>query len=102
MISSNRSGVWINEDGVVGTPDPSNLYRYVGNNPTNATDPTGLQRQDLVPLARLPLHQWDWPGVSTDDARFTAAWHFSDDEMLYLRRGCVGLCAIRTGSYRQR
>jgi uncharacterized protein RhaS with RHS repeats len=35
-------GVWLNRDGTVGTPDPSNPYRYVGNNPSNEVDPTGL------------------------------------------------------------
>jgi len=35
-------GVWISDDGEVGAPDPRNLYRYVGNNPTNEVDPSGL------------------------------------------------------------
>jgi hypothetical protein len=35
-------GVWLHDDGTIGKPDPYNLTRYVGNNPTNLTDPTGL------------------------------------------------------------
>ena len=47
MIATNRIGMWISDDGEIGTPDPSNLYRYVGNNPTNRTDPTGLYETDI-------------------------------------------------------
>jgi len=35
-------GFWLSEDGEFVKPDPSNLYRYVGNDPTNLTDATGL------------------------------------------------------------
>ncbi len=38
-------GVWLSEDGSIGAPDPSNPRRYVGNNPTNLVDPTGLAAQ---------------------------------------------------------
>ncbi len=34
-------GVWISEDGEVGAPDARNLYRFEGNNPENAVDPSG-------------------------------------------------------------
>src|SRR5260370_29145403 len=48
MITTNRRpGKWITEDGNVVTADPSNLYRYVGNHPTNATDPTVLYETDI-------------------------------------------------------
>jgi hypothetical protein len=39
-------GIWIADDGTVGTPDPTNLYRFVGDNPVNAVDPTGLSSKD--------------------------------------------------------
>ena len=35
-------GVWLSENGTVGTSDLSNLYRYCGNGPTNRVDPGGL------------------------------------------------------------
>jgi RHS repeat-associated protein len=36
------SGRFLSEDPIGFAGDPSNLYRYVGNGPTNATDPSGL------------------------------------------------------------
>lgn len=39
-------GVWISENGDVGAPDPRNLYRFVGDNPINEVDPTGLTGKD--------------------------------------------------------
>src|SRR4051794_29535362 len=43
-MTSNGVGVWLGEDGQVRKVEP-NLYRYVGNHPTNATDPSGLQEK---------------------------------------------------------
>ena len=48
MINRHHTGVWLNDDGTLGKPDPSNPYRYVGNGPTNATDPTGLAEQPVM------------------------------------------------------
>jgi RHS repeat-associated protein len=36
------SGRWVNQDPAGFTAGDTNLYRYVGNDPTNATDPSGL------------------------------------------------------------
>ncbi len=52
-ITANRwldpnSGRWISKDPIGFAAGDSNLYRYVGNNPTNATDPSGLQRVKLA------------------------------------------------------
>lgn len=44
MINTTRMGQWINEDGTIGEPDPSNATRYVGNDPLKYADPTGLFR----------------------------------------------------------
>src|SRR5581483_3318499 len=46
------SGRWTAEDPL--GADPANPYRYVGNAPTNATDPSGLQSDDLVWLPGPP------------------------------------------------
>jgi hypothetical protein len=42
MFNSDRVGWWLGDDGELVRPDPSNARRFVGNDPTNATDPTGL------------------------------------------------------------
>jgi hypothetical protein len=79
----------------------ANLYRYVGNTPINLTDPSGLQPSVHRP-SRPSLWRWDWPEVSTNGNTFARGWSFGEDELLYFQRGCVGLCAIRTGSYMYR
>jgi len=38
------TGRWNSEDPIVFRAGDPNLYRYVGNSPTNAVDPTGLQK----------------------------------------------------------
>ncbi len=58
-------GRFLTEDPIGFEGDPSNPYRYVGNNPLNATDPTGL---DLV-IASTGFHTgiqvdvWDQNGT---------------------------------------
>jgi hypothetical protein len=41
-------GRWLSEDPIGFEACDANLYRYVGNDPTNRTDPSGM---------------WDWPGA---------------------------------------
>jgi hypothetical protein len=45
-VTNTSIGVWLGEDGVVRKVEP-NLYRYVGNHPTNAADPSGYQKKPL-------------------------------------------------------
>ena len=44
-------GKWISQDPIGFAAGDANLYRYVGNSPTNATDPSGLQ-EPLPPRIR--------------------------------------------------
>jgi hypothetical protein len=78
-----------------------NLYRFVENNPVNNLDPSGLQTKTGTPYGcnQPSLWYWDNPDSKTDGVRFSRAWGFGDDEMLFFRQGCIGLCSIRTGSY---
>jgi RHS repeat-associated protein len=47
-----HTGRWLSEDPIGFASDPSNLYRYVGNSPTNFRDPSGLIG---------PQEPWNWP-----------------------------------------
>jgi len=40
-----QTGRWISQDPIGFAGGDANLYRYVGNSPTNATDPSGLEEQ---------------------------------------------------------
>jgi uncharacterized protein RhaS with RHS repeats len=42
-----RTGRWLSEDPIGFAAADANLYRYVGNSPTNATDPAGLYDDDV-------------------------------------------------------
>jgi hypothetical protein len=41
-------GRWLEQDPIGFSAGDMNLYRYVGNSPTNATDPSGMDRESLV------------------------------------------------------
>ena len=56
------TGRWYSQDPLGGTPD-SNPYRYVGNEPTNCTDPAGLYEWPWSSKA-----QWSWNGSIFSDA----------------------------------
>ena len=43
-----RVGRCVSEDPIGFAAGDSNLYRYVGNSPANATDPLGLEREDIT------------------------------------------------------
>jgi hypothetical protein len=42
-----KTGRWLSEDPIAFSAGDANLYRYVGNNPTNKTDATGLYDDDV-------------------------------------------------------
>jgi RHS repeat-associated protein len=44
-----KLGRWISQDPIGFAAGDTNLYRYVGNSPTNATDPSGLQEKHVDP-----------------------------------------------------
>jgi RHS repeat-associated protein len=48
-----KVGRWISEDPIGFAAGDSNLYRYVGNSPTNATDPSGLASMSQVKSGAL-------------------------------------------------
>jgi RHS repeat-associated protein len=49
------TGRWDQEDPIRWQAGDANLSRDVGNNPTNLTDPTGLQQQKPPPQAQAPM-----------------------------------------------
>ena len=53
-------GRWLQEDPDQFGPADPDLYRYVGNNPTNATDPIGLEpkQTERVPLGGTQYGTW--------------------------------------------
>jgi hypothetical protein len=60
-------GRFITEDPIGFAGRDTNLYRYVGNSPTNATDPTGLA-ENGPPVPAEPEHGflwWLWNTIST-------------------------------------
>ncbi len=54
---SPTTGTWTTQDPLGLASGQSNLSMYVGNSPTNATDPSGLQPQ---PVAPAPPGPWNW------------------------------------------
>jgi RHS repeat-associated protein len=64
-------GRWLSEDPIGFAGDPWNLYRYVGNAPTNATDPTGLlSRQTGYGHSGNAIAEYvqKWPSIRLNQA----------------------------------
>src|SRR5262249_55253747 len=100
------------------TPDPkgfeaadADLFRYVRNNPTNGTDPTGLDpgiigearaRAELdlskARKMRTGLGSWDYEDFARSAMRIHTGL-FPDSECSVIGKGCIGLCELRSGSY---
>jgi RHS repeat-associated protein len=55
------TGRWLEQDPLGLAAGDANLYRYVGNSPTNATDPTGLATASMPapPAPPRPAPSWD-------------------------------------------
>lgn len=106
-------GIWISEDGEVGTPDPRNLYRFEGDNPTNEVDPSGLGGSSYLTwlaLQRMRFYKTPEPGSRLNYSGRTAmsvlhiekyAGIFSFEitpEYNKFAKGCIGLLYIRLNS----
>ena len=53
-VQNPGTGRWTSQDPLGFAAGDADLYRYVGNAPTNATDPTGLSDDDRPPAVILP------------------------------------------------
>ena len=66
-VYNSELATWMTEDPIGYAGDPSNLYRYVGNSPTNYVDPTGMDRY----MVTNGFHWWlvvdQWAITSGDD-----------------------------------
>jgi uncharacterized protein RhaS with RHS repeats len=68
-----KTGRWMQQDPIGFAGGDANLYRYVGNSPTNYTDPAGLDEkkpktEPAPPPTRLPAEGVDgnWVGGVPD------------------------------------
>ncbi len=52
-----KTGSWTSKDPSSFNGGDANLYRYVGNSPLNATDPTGLWKVTKTPIRGAPVHE---------------------------------------------
>jgi hypothetical protein len=83
----------------------SNLYRYVGNRPTNSRDPSGLQELPPPSDQTSPAYADSWNAAGTNKAPFSfdidahlfQMWNLrlKPGEYVSYQRGCVGLASIR-------
>ena len=82
------SGKWLSEDPIGLAGGDVNLRRYVGNGPTNATDPSGLAKRRLPKGVKLDKHTWEFvlPGGNTvkiRNAQFVDSTVSLDDLLSY-------------------
>ncbi len=103
-----RDGRWISKDPIGFAAGDSNLYRYVGNSPTNAADPSGLVKVNYISgrgqftnFSNAAPPMGITPGYA--ETEFLATWTpnrdmFVDDD------GCklcdkVGFVQVATGEF---
>lgn len=89
-----KIGRWTSEDPIAFDGGDPNLYRYVGNSPTNFTDPMGLKGEKKTPdIANVPPNTPVKPkGPSDLPARLPGTWktyiRASDDHARLLYVNC--------------
>ncbi|XZE35482.1 RHS repeat domain-containing protein [Pirellulaceae bacterium SH501] len=115
-----QTGRWLSQDPIGFAAGDANLYRYVGNHPTYANDPSGLQE----PVAELPkvdpaprpktITGWKNPGYprgsihsegsnwvmfkrSLSVTRYKASGFSAENAQIAFERGCFGLTSFRLG-----
>jgi hypothetical protein len=69
-----KIGRWLSQDPVGYAAGDANLYRYVNNGPTNHTDPSGLDSDELIPTGWLgtlgPVGKALVPGISVINGKW--------------------------------
>jgi hypothetical protein len=98
-------GRWLSEDPKGFEAGDSNLYRYVGNATTNATDPSGLDHIDNRIDARIQRElerqrnsiQGTANGSWPVQLYLNLMLRLNDDDWRETRRGCIGLVNVRLG-----
>ena len=94
-----QTGRWISQDPIGFGGGDANLYRYVGNSPTNATDPSGLVEDDEKLPSSYPLDFDDKSTNETEALRWKLYWEgFSKESRDRVwAYGCGDLAAKRLG-----
>lgn len=106
-------GRWISEDPIGFAGGDNNLYGFVGNNPVNRVDPSGLEGVDPFKVrpelntctftaVPEPRHDLVFSGIQVMAAlgfkKYTSPWilnHELTPEFMQFKRGCIGLNALR-------
>jgi RHS repeat-associated protein len=91
-----KTGNWLSEDPIGFSGGDPNLYGYVGNSPTNSTDPTGLVvAGDYPPIP--PGHPDETPHGEWGTL-FYLLEGFNATEQEFARAGCMRLAGLRLGT----
>jgi RHS repeat-associated protein len=97
-IYNAATGTWTTRDPIEFQSGDTNFQRYVGNDPTNATDPTGLAApwnwrswQD-IPVVNIPVVAYYW-GVQFQEWRKGRALDAKLDEVIAERQAKVDIVA---------
>jgi hypothetical protein len=64
-----RIGRWVEEDPIGFEAGDANPYRYVGNDPTNKVDPSGLEKEDSLPGPANFEPDPEWKEINTYKGR---------------------------------